>query len=830
MMERRIKNICYTFIVFLICACSTTDNLPEGEILYTGIRKISYSDETKSKEKSPEENDSTGVIAAIGKTVDHVDKILQGNASKLSELIQNEDKNSENLSKTEKRKDKQADALALAAATEEVNAVLEYVPNNPLFGSAYHRTPFPVGLWAYNKYLNKTGKFQKWMFKSFATDPILVSNVNPDTRVKVATNTLHNYGYFHGNVKYKIDQEKNNRKAKISYTVIPGKVSRLDSINYVGYSPFADSLIKHSMKKSYLHSGDAFNVVKLTQEQSRIEELFRNEGYYFYQASNSTYRADTIMKPHKVQLIMSPTPKLHYRAKHRWYIGNTYINIMKQNKDTVQNAFNIRSMHFNYQGKKIPLRPIVWMKSIAHRPRQIYRQSDQEKTQSELSSLGVFSQYNLTYMPRDTSKTCDTLDIYINATMDKPFTTDLEMNVTEKNANRIGPGLSLNIQRKNAFRGAEFLNWKLYGSYEWRTENENSDSKNLFNSYEVGTQFSVDFSHIVFPGINRRTFHFPTSTSFSISADWMNRAQYFNLFSLGIKAMYSWHKNNTTRHELIPFSLSYDKLIRSSQEFDSIMHENPALFSSMRDRFVPSMQYTFTYQSAPHHRNPVWLQASIKEAGNITAAGYAIGGKSFNEKDKHLFSNPFAQYIKLSAELHNNFKISAKTNLVTRIATGIVYSYGNSNFAPYSDQFFVGGANSVRAFTIRTIGPGHYTTEKTKYSYMDQTGDFKLEANLEYRFPLFGSLQGAFFLDAGNVWLLREDEQRPGGTIKMSSFLNDIALGTGAGLRYDLQFLVLRLDLGIAIHDPADTHKSGYYNIKKFKDGFALHFAIGYPF
>ena len=180
--------------------------------------------------------------------------------------------------------------------------------------------------------------------------------------------------------------------------------------------------------------------------------------------------------------------------------------------------------------------------------------------------------------------------------------------------------------------------------------------------------------------------------------------------------------------------------------------------------------------------------------------------------------------------MHNNFKISQNTRLVTRLAAGIVYSYGNSDVAPYSDQFFVGGANSVRAFTIRSIGPGHYTTEKTKYSYMDQTGDIKLEANIEYRFPLFGSLQGAVFLDAGNVWLLREDEKRPGGKFKLSRFFNDLAVGTGAGLRYDLEFLVLRFDLGIAIHDPADTHKSGYYNINKFKDGLALHFAIGYPF
>ena len=827
-MKSLIKNLAIVFTAILWGACSTTDNLPKGETLYTGVRSINYTDgQTKTISSK---KDSTGVIMAIAKTAKQMDKLLKSGTSVLNGLdgIRVDE---DTVTEKETKKEKQSDALALEAAMVEVNAVLEYTPNNSLFGSAYHRTLFPIGLWAYNKYVNKPGKFQKWMFKAFASEPVLISTVNPDTRVKVATNTLRNYGFFHGNIKYDIAYHgKKKRKAKMVYNVTPGRVFRLDSISYSGYSHVADSLIRRTQNQSYLHSGEAFSVVNLTSEQSRLEKLFRNEGYYYYQPSYSTYKADTIMRPYKVQLTMSPSTSLRNRAKRRWYMGDTYINILKQNQDTAYNSLDIRSMHFSYQGKKIPLRPGTWMRSIFRRPRQFYRQTDQENTHSALSSLGVFSQLNMAYTPRDTSSTCDTLDLYINAVLDKPYTTDFEMNVTEKNANRIGPGLSLNIQRKNVFRGAEFLNWKLYGSYEWRTQNENHSGKNLFNSYEVGTQFSLDFSHIVFPGITRRSFRFPTSTSFSISGDWMNRAQYFNLFSAGIKAAYSWHKNSTTSHEFIPFSLTYDKLIRSSSEFDSIMHENPVLYVSMRDRFVPSMQYTFTYQSAAHHRNPVWWQISLKEAGNLTAACYALAGKPFNEKDKQLLYNPFAQYVKLTTELHNNFRLTKNTRFVTRLVAGIVYSYGNSNVAPYSDQFYVGGANSIRAFTIRTIGPGHYATEKTKYSYMDQTGDFKLEANLEYRFPLFGSLQGALFLDAGNVWLIREDESRPGGRLNMSTFFSDLALGTGAGFRYDMEFLVLRLDLGVAIHDPADRHRSGYYNIGKFKNGLALHFAIGYPF
>ena len=219
----------------------------------------------------------------------------------------------------------------------------------------------------------------------------------------------------------------------------------------------------------------------------------------------------------------------------------------------------------------------------------------------------------------------------------------------------------------------------------------------------------------------------------------------------------------------------------------------------------------------------------MKEAGNFTSACYAIAGKKFNEKYKEIFGNPFAQYIKVTAEVHKLIKFTKNVNLATRVFGGVIYSYGNSNSAPYSDQFYVGGANSVRAFTVRTLGPGSYRPTSTKYSYMDQTGDVKLEANAELRARLFGDLHGAVFLDAGNVWTLRNDPKRPGAQLTAST-LKNIALGTGLGLRYDLDFLVLRFDVGVALHAPYQTTKSGFYNIERFKDGLGLHFAIGYPF
>ena len=211
------------------------------------------------------------------------------------------------------------------------------------------------------------------------------------------------------------------------------------------------------------------------------------------------------------------------------------------------------------------------------------------------------------------------------------------------------------------------------------------------------------------------------------------------------------------------------------------------------------MGYTYTYDDSPitTKKNHLWWQSSITQAGLILDGAYAIAGKSFNKRDKKLLGNRFAQFAKLTSEIRYNYYLGKKQHLVGRLMAGVAYSYGNSITTPYSEQFYIGGANSIRAFTIRSIGPGSYRPTDSKYGYLDQTGDIKFEANLEYRFPILGDLHGATFLDAGNVWLLRYDKSRPGGQLKWGRFLKDLALGTGIGLRYDLTFLVIRLDWGI---------------------------------
>lgn len=832
-MKLHIKNTYFLLLLLLITAafatsCSTTRSLPDDEQLYTGISQITYSDDPAMLRRKG--RDSVGVITAVADAVSKFNQVIEGKSTLSIDELLNKDK--KQLTKAERKAQKVAQAQTeadFATAKEEVNAVLAYPPNNAIFGSSTMSWPWKIGLWVHNGLYDAKGAIGKWVFKTFGTAPVLISQVSPEMRAKVATNTLHNYGYFHGKVDYNVLTEKNPKKAKITYNVRAGQLYRLDSIAYLGYPTHMDSIISSHAHERLLKKGDAFSVVNLSNEQTRIETLLRNNGYYYYNAPYTTYRADTIQHKNYVQLQVQPVANRPEKANHPWYIGHTYINIRNYDGEPLDSQIVRRRYTYNFAGKKMPLRSNIWRHAITHRKGELYTLNDQKMTTTKLGQLGVLSQMDVSYVPRDTSALCDTLDVVVSAIMDKLYDSTFEMNATFKSNQQVGPGISYELAKRNAFRGAEKVSFKIFGSYEWQTGRNTNGRNSLLNSYEIGTQLAFKFPRFVFPGISRRSVRFPSSTQFAFDADWKNRSKFFNMVSMGISANYHWYKRETAQHDLTLLNLDFDRLNHTTASFDSIMTANPALYVSMRNQFVPSMSYTFTYQSRSWRTNPWWVQLSVKEAGNITSAIYAIAGQSFNKRNKELLGNPFAQYIKFTAEAHKLFKFTPNINVATRVFGGIIYSYGNSYSAPYADQFYVGGANSIRAFTVRSIGPGAFRPTSSKYSYMDQTGDVKLEANAELRARLFGDLHGALFLDAGNVWTLRQDAQRPGSQITLST-LKNIALGTGVGLRYDLDFLVIRFDVGIGLHAPYKTSKSGFYNIERFKDGLGLHFAIGYPF
>lgn len=755
-------------------ACSTTKNLPEGEILYTGIDKLE---------------------------------------------VLNED-----------------ETAAGVTALTEVEAALAYAPNNAIFGSSTMRWPFPVGLWVYNdfvKYQDKKG-IGRWIFDHLGTQPVLMSSVNGETRAKVATNLLRDYGYFNGSVSYQEVPQKEPKTAKVSYIIDMAKPYYLDSIAYLRYPHVADSLIGATRQESVLKSGENFSVIKLEEERQRLSTLFRNHGYYYYRPEFTTYRADTLQKSGYVSLQVVLRAGIPSEAKKQYYIGNTSVYLTGYNDEPPTDTLKLRTMTLYYSGKKPGIRPSALMRNFFFRKGELFSQDRQTFTQEAIARMGIFRYSEFRYALQDTTAACDTLDVNMYATFDKPYNAELELNVTNKSTDQMGPGAIFKITRNNFKRMGADLSFELRGSYEWQTGKTVEGNSSKLNSYELGTSLSLDFPRLILPwksnGLRRS--RYPQKTSFKIYGDWLNRARFFKMLSFGGNVTYEFRKSRLWKHTVTPFQLTFNTLMSTTERFDSITATNPSLALSLGDQFIPSMNYTFTYDNARlKPRNQLWWETSVTSAGNVTSLLYAAMGKSFNEKNKKMLGTPFAQFLKLTSEVRMLFKVGEKQHIATRLMGGVLWSYGNQTIAPYSEQFYIGGANSLRAFTVRSIGPGTYNPAgNNKYGYLDQTGDIKLEANVEYRFPIFGDLYGATFLDAGNVWLMRKDENRPGGEFSLKNLAKSLAVNTGVGVRYDLTFLVIRLDLGIALHVPYETGKSGYYNIPKFKDGLGFHFAIGYPF
>lgn len=754
-----------TLMAMSFVSCSTTKNIPEDDQLYTGLTKIKYNNYEKN--------------------------------AHFSETM------------------------------AEIEAALACAPNGSLFGSSYYRSPLQFRLWTWNAFVNSESKLSQWITKNFAKEPVLMSWVNPELRASVAQSVLKNHGYFHGQVSSKTITQKNPKKAKIEYDVNLGHLFTLDSISYVRFPEKMQKLIDSTRTKSMIQTGAPFNITSLDAERNRLNNLFRNNGYYYYQPTYSSYLADTVTVPGKVQLKLQQVENVPSEAQHEWYIGRVRIEMRKQIMETLHDSVHFRSFSSYFNGRKPPMRNRVILRDLKLRPRQLFSYDLYQQSVNKITGNGLFSLVDFKFSPRDTTETCDTLDLVINCVFDKPYDFYVETNLKGKTSGWIGPGMVIGFTKRNAFRGGEKLDINAHGSYEWQTRNQLSGSRDRIHTYEYGMDASLEFPRLLLPHNRRKRFFTTPSTILKAATNVINRASYFKRHVVSGELTYNFQTSETSLHQFSPLHLQYNYMSSHTAEFDEIMERSPYLKVSMKDQFIPKMRYTYIYSSPTDYLHPIFWQTTVSEAANILSLGYMAAGNNWNEKDKRMFKNPYAQFFKIESEFRKTWHLSSHSQLVSHLDIGAIWSYGNSSAAPYTEQFYVGGANSIRAFTVRSIGPGSYSPTSKSSSYLDQTGDIKFLANLEYRSRLFGNLYGAIFLDAGNVWAMHDDESRPYAKFKINNVLKEMALGTGVGVRYDLDFFVIRLDWGIGLHLP---YKSGFYNIPSFKDGQSIHLAIGYPF
>ena len=706
----------------------------------------------------------------------------------------------------------------------DIFTAINVKPNNPLY-SPYYRTPFPFGLMIYNNIDEDATGFKGWLYRHFAAKPVLVKRVNPQTRVDMINTILRNNGYFTSSASYQLHPSKNPKKAKISYDVNINPPYTIGNVEYIGSNDplllLVDSLARENR---YLKTGSRYCLDSLNAVRIDITNAVRNRGYYFFRPEYLQYLADSIQDKGVIHLKLIEAADIPNNANRRYLTHDITAQVF--NDDGVGDPDTIISRNCTLiKYEPVHIKDNVIPGCIRARKGRQFRVTSIDRTQAALSNLGIFSTVDIQVEPLDsiTPEGDGLLDLNIYCQLDKPWEVTLEMRGSSTDNSFIGPGVAIGARHKNAFGAGEKFGVNIYGDYEWKTGGDDYEGSD-FDYYEFGIEGKLDLPRLLAPKFLYPSRRYTNWTRFSLSADLMNRPNTFKMAQVSAAATWEWQTNRYSSHVLSPFRLTYSKVISSSDDFKSKMDENPALYESF-NAFIPKIEYTYTFKRNITRCDHIMFTAGVAEAGNIFSGIWALAG---SKGTKELFGKPFSQFVKAQGQVVWTRQLGEESNLVTRAFIGAIHAYGNSNeiSLPFREQFFVGGSNSVRAFSVHEIGPGHFSpTDSTSLSYYDRTGTFKFEANAEYRFPIIGYFKGAVFLDAGNIWLLKDDPLRPGGQLTMKHFFNDLALGTGVGLRFDMTMLVVRADLGIGIHAP-DSTKHGYFN----NHSLGFHLAIGYPF
>lgn len=689
----------------------------------------------------------------------------------------------------------------------------------------------PLGLWVYNNWNDSAKGLKGWLYKKWVKQPVLISEVKPEVRAKIMQQLLDDNGYFGSQVIYNIEPDKkDDKKAAIGYTLHLTKPYPIDSIIYLGDNTRLNRFIDSVARKSpYLQKGEIYCVDSLEHERVRIVNSMRNHGYYYFRPEYIEFLADSLITPGEIALKLNLVSNIPPMAKLQYRTGKIETIILRNSEEKPGTPDTTQTTH----GELIVYEPARLRKNlipecITFREGRIFSVRDMNRTQTRLSRLGLFGNISINVLPADTNPENPLIDVYTTARFQSPIEATIEANLTSKSNSYLGPGVVLGLSHNNIFGGGEKLSVQINADYEWQT---GKDKNKNFNSYEFGLNGSLSFPRLLAPKFLRHTERELNWTTISLGANTLNRPQFFNIAEFNAGITYEWRATRHSLNQWTLFKLSYTNLLSHTEEFDSIMTQNPAIALGFQSQFIPQMSWTYTYDKFFEREriNGINFQSIITEAGNIFDGIYRLFGV---KGEKKLFGTPFSQFIKGQVQLVYNRRLFPKSDqwIVSRILIGAEHPYGNSSQVPYSEQFYIGGANSIRAFTIRSLGPGSYRPpNQERDGYFDQTGTFKLEANVEYRFPIVSILHGAVFLDAGNVWLLKNDPMRPGGLLTGRTFLRDIALGTGIGLRVDIGVMVLRGDLGYGLHAPYYTGINHYFNIKVNK-AFCFHLAIGYPF
>lgn len=676
--------------------------------------------------------------------------------------------------------------------------------------------------------------------------PVIYDEEETIRTTEEMTKAVQNMGYMGATVEPVREVKK--KKMKLAYKVNAGKPYKVRTLRY----DIQDDKIKEYMQQdstaTLLSEGMYFDVNVLDAERQRITNHLLRNGYYKFNKEYISYTADTVRNSYLVDLTLHLTP---YRQnnedepqKHPQYTINKVNFITDYNvlQSSALNSIEVNdSLHYKgypiYYKDKLYLRPKVLTNNLRIAPGSLYNEEDVQYTYSNFGRLQVLKYTNIRFFETQQGDSAK-LNAYVMLTKSKHQSVSFEVEGTNS-AGDLGAAASVAFQNRNVFKGSEAFMLRLRGAYEAVSGLQSGLNQNYI---ELGAEATINFPRFMFPFIsNDFKRKIRATTEFGLQYNYQMRPEFTRIvasagwsYKWGIQQQRSQH-----RFDLLDINYLYMPWIdRGFREEYLDKNENYILKYNYDNRLIVRTGYSYVYNSAGRALmnnsvigNSYSVRLNFESAGNLLYAIAKVGGlkKNSDTGEYALLSIPFAQYLKGDFDFAKNFVIDNRNSLAFHLGAGIAIPYGNATMVPFEKRYFSGGANSVRGWSVRDLGPGSFPGDK---NFMNQSGDIKLDASIEYRTRLFWKFRGALFVDAGNIWTIRDYKDQPGGLFEFNKFYKQIAVAYGLGLRLDLDFFVLRFDGGMKAINPAYEKKKDKYPIFRpdFGRDFAFHFAVGYPF
>lgn len=705
----------------------------------------------------------------------------------------------------------------------ELETVIAPEPNSKLLGMY-------LGLLSYYKNQKENpGFINRWLYKKLGEKPVYQSDVETFDVEDLLLNRLENRGFFYSKASSKY--EESEHKASIAYTVnVPTpyrmETYQLDSLP----APIYDEM-KALVKTTPFTKGMRFDLNSMKLERLRLDTNLKRKGYYNFDDSFLIFEADTNRYDNKsFDLFLKLKKAVPKKATVPYRIAHVNIYPNYETADSIYTT-SIRYNDKNFIQKEAFFKPKYLDPFVRLKEGELYNPETSRNTARRLSTIGAYKYVNIQYKEIDTLAT-DSLglleaNIYLSPLNKRAFMAELQV-VTKSNS-FTGPALALTYSNRNVFGGGETYNTTAKVGYEAQM----GGGKNLGDSsLELGLKNELIFPRVIFP-IKIRDDFFEYSipkTKTSVSIDFLDRQKLYTLLSGTVLFGYVWDANTYVSHQINPISISYTDLMNSTPEFEDVLSENPFLRRSFEQQFISGLTYSFTYNELVdvQKTHQKYLNFTLDVAGNSISL---FGKQQEAGGPKTFLGLEYAQYAKADVDLRYHFNFAKEQTIAARIFAGYGLAYSNSDVVPFVKQYYAGGPYSIRAFRIRSLGPGTYNasedTNTTSDNFFDKTGNIRLEANLEYRFPIVSFLKGAVFADAGNIWNSKENPIFDGKDKFSSDFISELGMGAGVGLRVDIQSFVIRFDLAAPFHDPS-LPKGERFNFDVSKP--ILNFAIGYPF